>query len=734
MGLRKVLILLTTLFVFILATFSLACKKPNNEVPPVVNPMEGVETLQSIPESQIKLSATATKTANSSWFIKYADKGIEVKVYVEDEIIYQDKSSLYYSDNVEVIIDKAQDEDGYSSSTVSVTVDSQGRVSVVNLSKETEVKDSGVTVSSKIFTFNGEKKDGYYTVITIPYDLVGISLADKDAVICLGLFNADSKSSFEMSYHEGINTVRDSVKTYSWLNEDNTLTLNPYYYKRIDGVRFDGERDTLYGDFTDTVLLDNDRWYNVSAVKTENGVAIYSQGLFNTSTTNPYETDWGKVTNFEFKLNHGNVSYVTFNGLNQNVSEVFTKIEEIDGKYLHTVEFFVEKELIMSWLDNGRVYLNYAWKSPNEGANILSDMIDVRLNDWGSTDWHARHRLGGLATATFDSEEVLEPYNLEIDNIGLTTVTSNSNEFTIDGNLTEYGNYWAVKGNKDKAKVELNGKVNDGNLYLAIRVIHNSWGQFNQMWYKNDNFEMKINGKHIRLIFIDGKLILPASITQGASTTIEEGGKLVTSVELFFSGNEKEYQVKMATCGEGFGVDFQPIFWDGGDTLFVNEDGIISIDGVFGESMWATSSKCSTTANGANIVVQAEKMKDGVIFGVKVDHKKAPEVSVNGETNWWNYMGVELHFNGSDTAYITTCRNDENSKNLYPYCFTTKNSDDSYTSVFEIYVEYKVIGTTADAELTFSVGGWYENDWAWLWGGNATTMTHKVTADGVAEL
>ena len=267
-----------------------------------------------------------------------------------------------------------------------------------------------------------------------------------------------------------------------------------------------------------------------------------------------------------------------------------------------------------------------------------------------------------------------------------------------------------------------------------MTVTHSSWAEYNQMWYKNDNFEMKVNGEYVRIIFIDGKLIIPANVDAGASITTEEGGKLVTTVELFFEGNEKEYQVKIATCGAGFGVDFQPIFWDGGDTLFVDEDGIITIDGVLGETMWNVSSECSTPVNGANISVKATKMEKGVIFGIKVDHTKAPDVSVNGETNWWNYMGVELHFNGSATTYMTTCLNNENSKNLYPYCLTTKNADDTYTSIFEIYVEYAIIGTTADAELTFSVGGWYETDFAWLWGGNATTMTHKVTANGVVAI
>jgi len=731
MGLKKILTILLSLIMLCSIGSFMACDNKPPETPP--NQMEGVETITAIPNSSIVFSSTATDTATSSWNLSYGTTGIDVKVYVEDTTVYKSSENILKNDYVEIAIDKAQEVDGYSESTFLVCVDANGNVFTANLLSETEVLDSGITATAKEFSLDGQTKAGYYVTFTIPYVLTQISATEKDAVVCLGLFNADSSSSFSLKHYGNETTVNDMARTYALLEEDNVLSENPFFYKSIDGVKLDGVRDSAYGEFTDTVCLDDGRWYNISAVKTTSGVVVYSQGLFNTSKTNPYETDWGKVTNFEFTLNHGNVSYVTFNGAKQNVSEVFTSIEEKEGKYLHTVEFFVDKTLIFSWLEDGNVRLNYAWKTPEEKAKTISDLIDVRLNDWGSTDWHARHRLGGLATDEFNGEEVNAPYNLEIGNYGLQTVIPNAS-MTIDGNLTEYGEYSVTKGDIAKAVVELNGKVVDGGLYLAMTVTHSSWAEYNQMWYKNDNFEMKVNGEYVRIIFIDGKLIIPANVDAGASITTEEGGKLVTTVELFFEGNEKEYQVKIATCGAGFGVDFQPIFWDGGDTLFVDEDGIITIDGVLGETMWNVSSECSTPVNGANISVKATKMEKGVIFGIKVDHTKAPDVSVNGETNWWNYMGVELHFNGSATTYMTTCLNNENSKNLYPYCLTTKNADDTYTSIFEIYVEYAIIGTTADAELTFSVGGWYETDFAWLWGGNATTMTHKVTANGVVAI
>ncbi len=733
MKLKKCLTLLLSLTVVCCLCFSIACNKDNPPTPPTPpDPMQGVEKITSIVESDLRISATATNTATSYWKIVYGEEDLQVSVYVKDEIIFDKGTSLYGNDSIEILIAKAVESDTYSDKTYSVTVDVNGSVGVIKPLTETFVEDNGVKATVKRFTILGEKVEGYYANVSIPYDLIEVDKESKDAVICIGMYNIDDSLTFEYAYHQGIKTNPKSVKTYAWLQDDNTLAENPYFYRTIDGVKLDGKKDLAYGEFVDTVTLDDDRWYNISAVKTQSGVMVYSQGLFNTSSTNPYEPDWGKSTNFEFKLNHGNTSYVAFNGLTNNVSEVITTIEEVDGKYLHTVEFFVEKDLIFSWLDNGNVYLNYAWKTPGENANTFDDLVDVRLNDWGSTDWHARHRLGGLATATFDSEEVLEPYNLEIGDYGLQTVIPNGS-MEIDGELTEYGSYSYAKGDTNKAVVEFSGKIVDGGLYLGLIVTHESWSDFDQMWYKNDNFEMKVNNKYVRIIFIDGKLIIPANVTAGASKTIEEGDKLVTFVELFFEGNESEYKVKFATCGEGFGVDFQPILWDGGDMLFVNEDGIVAIDGVLGESMWDGENVLTTTANGASLSIQANKMQDGVIFGIKVDHTKAPDVSVNGETNWWNYMGVQLHFNSSETMYMTTCRNDENSNNLYPYCTTVKNDDDSYTSIFEIYVEYAIIGTTANEEITFTVGGWFETDWAWLWDGNATTRTHKITQDGEIE-
>jgi len=85
------------------------------------------------------------------------------------------------------------------------------------------------------------------------------------------------------------------------------------YYNPIlilDGIKVDEVKEEAYGTYTETVLLDGDRNYTISAVKTQSGVFIYSQGIFNTYVNNTANSSWASKTNFEFRLNEGKQSYV----------------------------------------------------------------------------------------------------------------------------------------------------------------------------------------------------------------------------------------------------------------------------------------------------------------------------------------------------------------------------------------------------------------------------------------
>ena len=166
----------------------------------------------------------------------------------------------------------------------------------------------------------------------------------------------------------------------------------------VDGITIDGVKEDKYGEKTETVLMDGDRSYEISAVKTENGVFIYAQGIFNTSANDILKDSWSDKTNFEFRLNGGKQSYVNVLKQFGGVTHFFYSAEkQADGKYQHTVEIFVDKALIENWSAAGDVQINYAWKTPGENSYIISNVIDERYNDW-NTDWHSYHLLGGLST------------------------------------------------------------------------------------------------------------------------------------------------------------------------------------------------------------------------------------------------------------------------------------------------------------------------------------------------
>lgn len=166
----------------------------------------------------------------------------------------------------------------------------------------------------------------------------------------------------------------------------------------VDGITIDGIKEDNYGTTPETVLLDGDRSYTTYAIKTESGVFIYSQGIFNTCADDFLLNSWTDKTNFEFRLNGGKQSYVNVLKQFSGTTHFSYDVEKLsNGKYQHTVEIFVDKELITNWSDTENVQFNYAWKTPTENARMISEAMDYRYADW-NTDWHSYHKYGGLST------------------------------------------------------------------------------------------------------------------------------------------------------------------------------------------------------------------------------------------------------------------------------------------------------------------------------------------------
>ncbi len=316
----------------------------------------------------------------------------------------------------------------------------------------------------------------------------------------------------------------------------------------------DGVKESMYGTANSAVVLDGDRSYVVSAVKTQSGVFIYAEGVFNTSVSNA--ENWYENTNFEFTLNGGAQSYVTVKNQSDKVSDFTYTAERLSsGKYQHTAEVFVEKSLINGWSASANVQLNYAWKTPTENAAILSDMADYRyLSEWGNeSDWHSYHTYGCLANSFNDL-----PANLWISSDGLIKETAPTGFATIDGTLTssELSKLGAEELNVTGtvgSTVNVKGTVADGDLYLAFTITHGAWSNYTREWHVNDNIELYINGVHTVVLFINGEASIPCHVTQGAAKTVAQNGKQVTVVELYVKGEQNTYTVSANANGAGFG-------------------------------------------------------------------------------------------------------------------------------------------------------------------------------------
>ena len=413
------------------------------------------------------------------------------------------------------------------------------------------------------FNFNWKKVDGavkynLYVAVESQPDYTLIGTTSENEFSYLPTNNTNSRMTF----------VVTAVGADSYESNRTLCYYNPI--EIVDGITIDGIKEELYGQKTETVLLDGNRSYSISAVKTDSGVFIYSQGIFNTNANDILLNAWADKTNFEFRLNGGVQSYV--NSLKQfgNVTHFAYDVEFFpdSGKYLHTVEVFVDKELISNWSETEDVQINYAWKTPGENAYMISDMLDYRHIDW-NTEWHSYHRLGGLSTYYVPLQA-----NLFISTSGL----KSSDMKDVDGIISpdEYvGSSITAAANSANTTVELNGKVKDGDLYLAFTITHDNWSTYNNgvgNWWKNDNIEMYVNGEKIVIMFIDGKMVLPSQVTQGEAVTItNSNGQFVTVVEICIEGDLPTYELQVGMNGEGF--SWVAVIWN-------QEKGTVSETGI----------------------------------------------------------------------------------------------------------------------------------------------------------
>ena len=217
---------------------------------------------------------------------------------------------------------------------------------------------------------------------------------------------------------------------------------------------------------------------------------------------------------------------------------------------------------------------------------------------------------------------------------------------------------------------------------------------------------------------------------------------------MFIEGNKDTYKLKLGMNGAKF--EWVGALWNAVDQPNITTQGLkypeagklpstLTIDGEFSEDIWNTvntQNAINVNANGANVNIVGTVMEEGVLLGVTVNHTKAPEISTNGGTNWYNYMNIEFHFNGQDTQFIYTCKNEQYVDSFFGYCKTVNNGS-SYTSTFEIYVPFTSIGVAnGTTSLQLSCSGWVETGWCWFFpvdnqGNGSWNPTHTITTNGI---
>lgn len=196
----------------------------------VVQPApEGAEQVSEIAQSTL---VTRNGSAAANWFAEYTDAGLHVTAWVADTATYTNASNVYSSDAVEVIFANVANVNGYTENTVSVIVTAGGLSLVRNLYQGTTATIQGLTTSAAYLTIDGTTLAGWRVEITMPYAAIGVTQADKDAALALGLINASNAGDAEVVYEQSLSTDPELVRTYIALTADNTFEENYYAVDR----------------------------------------------------------------------------------------------------------------------------------------------------------------------------------------------------------------------------------------------------------------------------------------------------------------------------------------------------------------------------------------------------------------------------------------------------------------------------------------------------------------------
>lgn len=437
-----------------------------------------------------------------------------------------------------------------------------------------DVALQGISITSNIVDNSGE---GLHATV---------NCADATATVGQTIaftVSADAASKYVVSVNGEVLTAVGGAYQYTVKATDTSVVvkveLDYDLSEAIDGVKGEG-----YGDPISFRVNDN-RSVTVWARTDDYGVYIYAEVITNTVVTTGAE--WHTNSNFEFWLNgHNESAFVNVLGATNLVSRaVYNVSQKENGKYLNTIEFYVNKCHIRNGFDPNNVRLNYCFKVPGENA-YMEEMANLRGH---STDWWRTYHSARWAENT-DLGVWSEPSCIHITRTGLVDDCDNDPEpkdATIDADFSEYDGLASLTLGNTNTKLDVTGFVGTDGIYLAFTIYHNGvsvkdpngWSD----WSTNDNLEIQLDGLDaVCAIIEDGFVSGGGGLAKYAMVRTYDENKTngyyyTTMVELYYTCeasviSDGSVSFKLGINGGGFG-GWQALIWDA-NVAYITKDGI----------------------------------------------------------------------------------------------------------------------------------------------------------------
>ncbi len=633
--------------------------------------------------------------------------------------------------------------------TITFTIDA--------LDPVTEVKVNGevIVASEGVYSFVMKDEDAHVTISFLGKLSVDLSAVDGKITASTSApyegdvvtFTAAANVYIAKLYANEVEIVpQDGV--YSIIAKEN-LVITGELYSQYDGVILDGVVDEAYGLTSTVAEYSENRTITLHGVKTDSGVIMHVVAVMNTTKTD--SQNWWENTNLEFRLNRGVQRHVNIVNDVSGVNDHLWKTEQVDGKYVYTVELFIENTSIPTWNTDSEVQVNYAWKTAGEEGYVVGNYTNFwAYRDRWTGDWFASH-LGGLDIGAKDFTNGLDSFGIYADNLRITDIGLkegfDASEAVIDGNLEEYAGLRVLSYTDDNSTLSVSAKAGSDGLYVAITVKHVAISVANaDEWWRNDNFEFNINKMYNQqniVLIKNGKLLHSAFWDQAAYVNTGSEGDYTTTVELYAAGVAHVYEFFVGINGDGFnGWQCLP------SDVWVTPDGIVdtipayvadaNLDGVLNDAIWTEEvlSKVYTTdANGAQISMVGVSGNYGVHLGFTIKHSKALNHVIQGNGDeWWNFMGPEIRLGGMKDTQIAVTTWNNTAINCSMGYTSVENGDGTYTTLFEVFVPYHIF-QGAGHRVSVAVGGVFETGFKHLWNNNdwPGKSTHYITPNGIIE-